>query len=384
MRTLTLVRKNLTRRKIRTLLVIASIAIAFLIFGFLNAFRLASETGAQSQDATRLVVSNKISFTQPLPINYLPQIAGIDGVREVTHRTWFGGYYREPSNFVVTYAVDPRAYFSVFPETGADPAAIAAFGAGRDGALVGTAIAKKFGLKPGDRLPLFSTTYARADGRRSWDFRILGLLPSTKGQFQNTVLINYDYLDEGRAFGKGKVSQFVLATTGAGVNDRVTAAIDAKFANSLAETATMTEAKFNQAFLTQFANVSLIVLLVTAAAFASILMITGTTLVAAVRERRHEIALQYAVGFSRRQVAGQLLSEALLLAIIGGVLGMSLAAMMLGGMKAASQGQLDHIVLAPSIWGGAFMIMTAFGIVTAAVPMLLVHRMNLAEALRRS
>jgi putative ABC transport system permease protein len=384
MRQLTLVRKNLTRRIVRTILVIASIAVAFLIFGFLNAFRLASVTGAQSENATRLEVSNKISFTQPLPISDLQQIAGIGGVRAVTHRTWFGGYYREPSNFVVTYAVDPKSYFDVFPETGADAAAIAAFGARRDGALVGTAIARKFGLKPGDRLPLFSTAYARAHGRGSWDLQVVGLLPSSKGQFQNTVLMNYDYLDEGRTFGKGTVSQFVLATTGAGVNDRVTAAIDAKFANSLAETSTMTEAKFNQAFLTQFADVSSIVLLVTAAAFASILMITGTTMVAAVRERRHEIGLLYAVGFNRRRVAAQLLSEALLLATIGGLIGMGSATTLLGGMRAAAQGQLDHIVLAPAIWGDATLIMLAFALLAAAVPMLLVHRMNLAQSLRRS
>lgn len=384
MRQMTLVRKNLTRRIVRTILVIVSIAVAFLIFAFLNAFRLASVTGAHSQESTRLLVSNKISFTQPLPISYLPQIEGVEGVRGVTHRTWFGGYYREPSNFIVTYAVDPASYFGVFPETGADPAAVAAFGARRDGALVGTAVAKRFNIKPGDRLPLFSTTYGRGDGRRSWEFEVVGLLPSAKGQFQNTVLINYGYLDEGRSYGKGSISQFALATSGPEVNDRVTAAIDGRFANSVAETATMTETKFNQAFLAQFADVSSIVLLVTAAAFASILMITGTTLVAAVRERRHEIALQYAVGFSRRHVAVQLLGESLLLATIGGFLGMSLAAMMLGGMRAASQGQLDHVTIAPSIWGDAVLIMLAFSAAAAAVPMLLVHRMNLAEALRRS
>lgn len=384
MRQLTLVRKNLTRRIVRTILVIVSIAVAFLIFAFLNAFRLASVTGAHDQESTRLLVSNKVSFTQPLPIGYLQQIAGVDGVRAVTHRTWFGGYYRQPSNFIVTYAVDPASYFDVFPETGADPAGLAAFKARRDGALVGTAIARRFHLKPGDRLPLFSTSWGRADGRRSWEFEVVGLLPSAKGQFQNTVLVNYDYLDEGRSYGKGSISQFALGTRDSALNDRVTAAIDSKFANSIAETATMTEAKFNQAFLAQFADVSSIVLLVTAAAFASILMITGTTLVAAVRERRHEIALQYAVGFSRRQVAFQLLGESLLLATIGGLLGMSLAAGMLGGMRAASQGQLDHVALAPSIWGDAVLIMLAFALAAAAVPMLLVHRMNLAGALRRS
>ena len=384
MRRLTLIRKNLTRRFVRTALVIVSTAVAFLIFGFLNAFSLASATGAQSDAATRLLVSNKISFTQTLPIADLSQIAGIEGVKAVTHRTWFGGYYREPSNFIVTYAIDPDSYFKVFSETGADPAAITAFKGRRDGALVGTAIARRFGLKPGDRLPLFSTSYARGDGRPSWDFQVVGLLPSSKSQFQNTVLIDYDYLDEGRSFGKGTTSQFALTTEDAGVNDRVIAAIDGKFANSLAETATMTEANFNRAFLAQFADVGTIVLLVTAAAFASILMIIGTTMASAVRERRHEIALQYAIGFSRRQVAVQLLGEALLLTTIGGVLGMSLAAMMLSGMKAASQGTLDHIVLAPSIWSSAALIMLVFGLLAAALPMLLVQRMNLAEAMRRS
>ena len=39
---------------------------------------------------------------------------GIEGVKQVTHANWFGGYYQEPKNFLVAIAVDPATYFDVY------------------------------------------------------------------------------------------------------------------------------------------------------------------------------------------------------------------------------------------------------------------------------
>jgi putative ABC transport system permease protein len=384
MRITTLVRKNLTRRKLATFLVLLSITVAFLIFGILRAFQLAADSGGSGTSTGRLLVSNEISFTQPLPIGYLGRISATPGVGRVTHRTWFGGYYREPQNFIVTYAVDPDTYFELFPETGADAGAIARFRSQPDALLVGTAVAQRFGIKAGDRTSLFSNVYSRRDGGRSWDFEVAGLMPSAASQFQNTALMHYRYLDEARSFSDGTVSQFVVLPRDSRGIDLLIAAIDRKFENSLAETSTMTEAMFNRAFMAQFANVSLIVLLVTGAAFASILMIVGSTIVRAVRERRRETAVQLALGFTRAQIGMQIVGETLFLSAGGGMLGMLLASLLLAGARATAQGQLDHIVLAPSIWGTAALIMLLFGLVTAVIPLLVVAKMDVGAVLRRS
>ncbi|RMF16457.1 MAG: ABC transporter permease, partial [Alphaproteobacteria bacterium] len=66
----TLVRRNLTRRKLRTVLTIFAVMTAFLLFGLLKSLERTLDAGSDLAAADRLVVINKINFTQPLPISY--------------------------------------------------------------------------------------------------------------------------------------------------------------------------------------------------------------------------------------------------------------------------------------------------------------------------
>src|SRR5262247_4270987 len=114
MNDLVLIRKNLFRKKLRAALMLVSILIAFLIFGVLAGFERAFNAGEDAAAADRLVIVNKINFTQPLPIAYFNRVRALDGVRQVTHANWFGGYYQDPKNLLFVMAVDPQTYFDVY------------------------------------------------------------------------------------------------------------------------------------------------------------------------------------------------------------------------------------------------------------------------------
>ena len=138
-----LIGKNLFRKKLRALLMLFAILIAFLIFGVLAGFERAFNAGEDVAAADRLMVVNKINFTQPLPIAYFNRVRGLAGVRQVTHFNWFGGYYQEPKNFLIVMAVDPETYMEVYQDQIDIPAAARqAFGRERTGALVGEAMLK--------------------------------------------------------------------------------------------------------------------------------------------------------------------------------------------------------------------------------------------------
>jgi putative ABC transport system permease protein len=111
-----LVRKNLFRKKLRAGLMIVSIFVAFLIFGMLASFYRAFTVGEEVAAADRLVVVNKINFTQPLPVAYANRIRGIDGVAQLTHANWFGGYFQDPKNFLIVFAVDPENYMDLYSD----------------------------------------------------------------------------------------------------------------------------------------------------------------------------------------------------------------------------------------------------------------------------
>ena len=110
MKFLPLVWRNLLRRKVRTVFTLLSIMVAFVLFGYLSAIRVAFGMGVDVAGADRMLVIHKVSLIQPLPESYLGRIAATGGVEDVSHMTWFGGIYQDPRNFFAQFAVEPESY----------------------------------------------------------------------------------------------------------------------------------------------------------------------------------------------------------------------------------------------------------------------------------
>jgi putative ABC transport system permease protein len=383
---LVLIRKNLFRRKLRAILMMVSILIAFAIFGVLASFERAFNAGQDRATPDRLVVFNKISFTQPLPISYYNRVAAIDGVAGVTHLNWFGGYYREPRNFLVALAVEPESYMKLRDSDFVfSPEARAAFIRERTGVLVGARMMEKWGWKVGDHIPVSSNIFSQKNGSHSWDFIIVGSFAARIPQSDtNIMLLGYDYFDETRSFGKDQIGWLALRTTSVAVNERVTKAIDQMFANSPYETTTDSEKAFSKAFAAQLGNIALIVELVVGAAFVTILMIVGNTMVMTVRERTREIGVLKTLGFSGGRILRMVLGESILLALLGGLPGLGAALLLIGSVRDSLMSFVPTLSLYPDIAAAAVGLMVVFGLVTGLVPALNAMRLNIVTALGRS
>jgi putative ABC transport system permease protein len=323
-----LVRKNLFRRKLRAVLMIVSILIAFMIFGVLAGFYRAFTAGEDAAAADRMITVNKINFTQPMPIAYFNRVKAVEGVRQVTFANWFGGYYQDPKNFIMALAVEPNTYFDVYrSEFEVPPEQLQAFMRDRGSAVIGESLAQKWGWKIGDRIPVASNIFSQKSGGHTWDLTIAGIVKGKADHVDtNFLLFQYAYFDETRSFGKDTIGWMILQTASPENNDRVAKTIDAMFANSTAETSTDTEKAFGKAFAAQFGNIALIVLLVVGAAFVTILMIVGNTMALSIRERTREIGVLKTLGFSGPRILGMVLGESVLLALLGGIPGLAHAA----------------------------------------------------------
>jgi putative ABC transport system permease protein len=385
MNDLVLVRKNLFRKKLRAILMIVSILVAFLIFGMLASFYRAFTSGEDAAAADRLVVVNKINFTQSLPIAYFNRVRGVEGVRQVTHLNWFGGYYQEPKNFLIVMAVEPQTYMEVYgKDLEITPEARQAFLRERTGALVGESMARKWGWKVGDRVPIASNIFSQKNGSRTWDFNIVGILTPRMPQIDtNFMVFQYAYFDETRSFGKDEIGWMVLQSASSAVNDRVARAIDQMFANSPAETATDTEKAFNKAFAAQLGNIALIVTLVVGAAFVTILMIVGNTMALTIRERTREIAVMKTLGFSGSRVLALVLGESVLLALLGGIPGLALAALFTLALRENLSNFIPGFAMTPGIALLGLALMLALGAITGIIPALNAMRLKIAAALGR-
>ncbi|WP_022699453.1 ABC transporter permease [Oceanicaulis alexandrii] len=382
MNDLTLIRKSLFRKKTRAILLILSIMTAFLIFGALASIDRVLNSSEELSRADRLVTVNKINFTQTMPFAYWGRVEGVDGVQAVTHASWFGGYFQDVRNFVQSFVVDMDSYLVVYPELELPADQRAALAERRDCVAVGADLAEQYEWSVGDRFPLSSNIWRQQDGSSAWDVEVCAILTTEDEDLPtNYLLMQYDYYNEALAFNRDQIGWMIMLTGDPAINDAVSQRIDDMFANSPAETETTTEAAFSQAFVEQLGNIGLILSLVVSAAFATILMIVGTTMVMAINERTKEVGVMKTLGFSSSRIFTHVMSESVLLSLVGGLLGLGAAVLLLSGIAQVAGGQLPGLGVGRDTWIQAFGLMIAFGLVTGFVPALNAMRLKIVDAL---
>jgi putative ABC transport system permease protein len=377
--------KNVWRKKIRTILTILSVFVAFLLFAMLSAVGAAFTSGADVADADRLVVIDKISLINPLPVAYKNRIAATPGVQAVVANSWFGGFYQEPRNAFGQFPTDPYGYFSMYPEMEMPEEQLEAWVRDRQGAVIGREIAERFGFSIGDRIPLTSTIWPMMDGNRTWEFNIRGIFETDDPRGSTLfMLFQEEYFEEARQFGKGTVGWYVIRTEPGANPVEVANAIDAQFANSPNQTETSTEAAFAQSFAKQFGNIALIVTMILGAVFFTLLLVSGNTMSQSVRERISELAVLKTLGFSDGSVLGIVLAESIVIMLIGGLLGLGVGWLIVQGAAQQLGSMLPGMFLSGKAILTAIGIMIGAGVVAGIFPALKAMHLSIVDALARA
>jgi putative ABC transport system permease protein len=385
MKYLPLIWRNLMRRKVRTILTMGSIFIAFLLFGMLMAARAAFNMGVEIAGADRLMTIHKVSLIQLLPRSYLERIRGLEGVSGVTHANWFGAYYQEPSNFLANFAVEPEPYMKMYPEFLIPAEQQKAWIANRSGAVVGIDSAKKYGWKVGDHVPLISPIYRKPDGS-PWEFTIEGIYDAAvKGVDKTQFLFQYDYINE--TFRNTQVANqvgwYVIRVADPSSADQLAKRIDEMFANSSAETKTATEKAFVSDFAKQVGDIGAIMVAIAAIVMFFILFVAGNAMAQSIRERTNELAVLKTLGFKDGLILTLVLVESGVIAVLGGGAGLAVAWLLIsqgdptGGMLPAFYFPVKDL-----IFGAALIVILGLG--TGLLPALQAQRLKIVTALRRA
>jgi putative ABC transport system permease protein len=378
-----LVWSNLMRRKLRTLLTLLSILVAFLLFGYLGAIRQGFSQGIDVAGLDRLIVRHKVSIIQLLPEAYESRIEQIDGVEDAVYQTWFGGIYQKPTNFFAQMPVKPDEYLDMYPEYLLPPEQREAWLKTRSGAIAGRGIAERFGWKIGDRIPINATVWTRKGGELTWEFDLVGIYDGAeKGTDTSQFLFRYDFFDESRRFGQGLVGWYTVRVTDPDRAAEVAAAIDAEFANSPYETKAEPEGAFLQGFANQIGDIGFIMMSIIAAVFFTILLVAGNTMAYAVRERTNELAVLKAIGFTNGGVLGLVLGESLLLTVLGGGIGLGLAWLLVSAGDPTG-GSLPVFYIPGSDLATGAVLIVLMALIAGILPALQAGRLRIADALRR-
>lgn len=376
MKYLPLIWAGLWRKPMRTLLTLASIVVAFLLFGTLHGVIVGFDGALDKMSDVRLRVVSRANMLEPLPYAYKDRIARVPGVEAVSQFNIMLGYYQEPANGFAVPGIDVASARTLFPEIHVPPDQVDAMLRTRDGALAGAVLARERGWKIGDRIPVH-TAIAKKDGTDVWTFEIVGIVnggPGDDETFANEFWANYAYLDDTRATGNGLANQFVVKIADRAQAARIAGEIDALFANSPYETRTLNEKDYLADQVRQVGDVGLFVNAVLGAVLFTLLFLTGNTMMQSVRDRIPELGVLKAMGFGVGVIVAVVVAESMLLCIVAAALGLGLAT-----------------VLFPVLFGALGMPLAsspvevlAVGIAIAAVLGLLVSLLPARRAMRSS
>ena len=382
--------KHLRKNWIRTSTTVLGMAVCIFLFCTLQTLLAAIDFSLQSASAQRLWTRHAVSLVFPLPLSYKSRIASVPGVRNVANATWFQGQYIDRRNFFANFAVDAEEYLQIYPELLVPPDDRAAFLADRRGALVGRALADKFGWKVGDAIQLTSDIPPYQIGR-PFDFVIRGIYDADRvknpGADVSSFFFHYEYLYEATNR-RTQAGNYVIEIDDPNRAADVGQAVDALFANSDAETKTETEGAFVAGFISLAGNLSLLLNAIGLAVTFTILLVTANTMSMAVRERRKEVAVLKTLGFPGSLVLGLVLGEAFMLGLAGGGLGLVLGSLSISALQRAPMlGTVltfyPNLGLTTRVAALGMALAVVLALMAGFVPAMLAYRSKVTEMLRQ-
>jgi putative ABC transport system permease protein len=374
-----LVWSGVWRNRVRTTLTCLSIVVAFLLITALQLFAATLGYALEQMRADRLFVSNRFIESAQLPIRHLPVLEATAGVRHVSHTSYFGGYLGDPKNPVAASATTPDL-FLIMEELNLDPAAREAFARTRIGAVIGEGLARKHGWRVGSRITLQSRYFKTHEGTYSWPMEIVGIYASERPRENESLYFNFDYFDAARVANRGRVDTFVVAVSRGHDPESVAQIIDSTFAGSDRPTSTSSQKQVFEGALRRLGNVSLIVNGVVGAVLFTLVYLTGNVIMLSFRERRSELAVLKAMGFTDRQVLGIVTAESLTICMLSAGLGL-LATVALVIVLPEEITAIFRLAPEPLIFGVIASIVLALA--AAAVPSWQASRLSVAAAIAR-
>ena len=376
---------NLRRKPVRTSLTIASIVVAFLLFGLLKTMEGALALAADLTGVDRLATMHKMSLIQQFPVSYLNRIRGVDGVVEATPFVWIGGIYQDERNQIGAQATEAETFLEVYPEYELPHEQRADWISDRASMIVGKILAERYGWKVGDTIPVRSSFYRKSDGGDTWDMRLAGIYDASNGD-NSSLYFHYDYLNESlpERGGRDSIGFVIMKIESPDEAQKVSATVDALFANSPAETKTATERAFIQGFANQIGDIATIVTAVASAVFFTMLLVTGNTMAQSVRERINEIAVLKTLGYSKRVVAGLVVGESFLITALGGAIGLGLAVLAADAMSAAVAQYFPVLGIPKSTFVIGAVLIVVLSVLAALLPSAEAWRLRITDALRKA
>lgn len=383
MKVFKLIFKNALRHKLRTFLTILGMAIAVMAFGVLRTVVDMYYESLEATAANRLITRQAVSFIFPLPFSYRDQIAKIPGIETVSYANWFGGTYKDKRNFFARMGVDPETIFDVYPECLVDSKEYEVFKRERNSCIIGSEIAKQYGFKVGDIIPMDGDIYPG-----KWEFVIRGIYkPRDQSTDATQMFFHWAAIDErmkqdmpSRA---GEVGWYIIKIKNPLQAASISEQVDALFKNSSNATKTETERAFTQNFISGFSSLLNAMNFVSFIIIGIIMLVLGNTMIMSARERTREYAVFKTLGFSGGHLFGLILGESLLISGLGAGIGLLMTYPIVSGIAAIlPKGFFPYFFITPTTLFLAATAALTVGLAASIFPIQRALRTRIVDGLR--
>ncbi len=386
---------------VRSALTVFAMGLSFFLLCFLISLLTTLNAAVSQASSERLFMQSSVSLYVDLPRDYEPKIRATPGVADATPFQWFGGYYQKPENFLGEFGIVPESFFPMYARemrivegpggvTGdaAEAAVIAAMRADRRACLIGADLVKdaKFGWKVGDTVPLIGTIFQKTDGS-AWDFNVVGVYEPLRSNVDGrTVWFRHDYLtemlDADEASGPDGIGAFAIQIEQGADAATVIAALDSQFVNGPQRTLTSTEAAFQASFVSMMGNVPKFVSMVGGAIVIAVFFAVINAMLLAGRQRVGETGILKALGFTDAAIGRAMMGEAALLTLLGVLLGLLLTKGSEVGLRAGFGTFIPNYSVTGQTLGIGIAALAVVGLISGAVPALMLARLRTNQALR--
>ncbi len=380
-----LVGRNLLRHPIRSLLTALGTMVAIFLLIFLRSIVTSLDDTVKDVGSKRIITASAVSLFQALPESYGNRIATLDGIEILSRFHWFGGYHDDPSNFFAQFAVDVDVFDRLYPECELDEEEWQSWREDRQGCIVGSALASRFGWKVGDKVPLVGTIFPSQSG--AWDFNICGIYETESSIFDpQTLYFHYDYLKETMLKESGSdrfdCGLFVIKMDGSRSSASLCQEIDDIYSGGPQRTLSQPEAAFQAAFVSMLGDVPTFLSWIGAAVVFALGLSLVNTMMIASAERIIDMGVMKALGFSDTTCGSLLVAESLFLSLGGGFLGCILAWVTIPVFRRLFGTQIPRYDIHEETVILAFGVAMVIGLVSGVVPALRARRLDASQALR--
>jgi putative ABC transport system permease protein len=335
------------------------------------------------ESALRLITRHRVSLTVALPGSYGERIRKVPGVKEVSVFSWFQGVYkdsRDPNNFFARFACQPEQTLRIFSEYKLPDDAAKVFKAQRTAAVASDLLAEIHKWKVGDKITVKGDIYPV-----NLEFELVGFY---RDHDKSKMLwFNDEYLQQAMGVNSsryGSVGMFYILAESPEAVPNIAKAVDAMFDNAPEPTKTESEKQFALSFVSFLGNVKLFLLSICAAVTFTILLVSANTIAMSVRERIREVGILKTLGFTNGDILGIVLGEAVVISVIGGMLGTLLSYALCGVVRSVPTGmqQLETLKITPDVAVICVAVALLIGFASALVPAANASKTPILESLR--